>query len=103
MKSAVKLQLPDLFHQIVAEAVMRLLFDEPEPGFFVDMAGGMKDAVRPQRDLLVPGLPGESHAFTDQALADAHAPSARLDQQHAQLGHSLRFFDKKHTAGDLAA
>src|SRR5262245_15126157 len=96
-----QLQLPVLSHQIVAEAVMRLLLDQPEPGLFVDMAGGMKEAVRPQHDLLVPGLPGETHAFADQALADAHTPRARLDQQQAQLGHSLRFFDKKYTAGDL--
>src|SRR5262245_63449086 len=67
------------------------------------MPGGVEYAVRPQCDLLVSRLPGEPHAFIDQALADAHSPRARLDQQQTQLRNRLRFFDQEHTTGDLAA
>src|SRR5262245_53181602 len=82
---------------------MRLFFDEPETGFFIDMPGGVKQAVRPKRDLLVSRLPGEPQAFIDQALADAQPPRARLDQQQAQLRHRIRFFDEEYAAGDLAS
>src|SRR5215475_266356 len=82
---------------------MRLLMNELETGLFVDVTGGVEHAVRPQHDLLVPRLTGEAHAFVDQALADAHPPRARFDQQQAQLRHRLRLFDEEYTAGDPAA
>src|SRR5262249_13723871 len=87
----------------MAEAMMRLLFDEPEAGFFIDMPGGVEHAVRPQRDLFVSRLPGEPYALIDQPFADAHPARARLNQQQAQLRHRLRLFDEEHGADDLAA
>src|SRR5215217_1711032 len=42
-------QLPGLSYQIMPEAMMRLLVDEPEAHRFVDAAGGVKHVIRPQR------------------------------------------------------
>src|SRR5918994_4388310 len=49
-------QLPGLSYQIMPEAMMRLLVDEPEVHRFVDAAGGGKNEIFPQHDLLCGGL-----------------------------------------------
>src|SRR5438093_7733541 len=46
-----QLELPGLADQVVAEAVMRLLLDQPIAGLFVEVPGGMEHTVRPEDDL----------------------------------------------------
>jgi hypothetical protein len=41
-----------------------------EAGLFVDVAGGIEFALRPQDHFLVSHLPREAHALTYQAGAD---------------------------------
>src|SRR5829696_2976993 len=95
-------QLPGLSNQIMPEAMMRLLVDEPEAHSFVDAAGGVKHVIRPQGDLSVAGLSGEANTFFHQAAADAEPAYFRLDEEKSQLGDLLRLPDEEHTTDDLA-
>jgi hypothetical protein len=57
--------------EIEDEFEFRLLFD--------------RDALGPQRDLVVAARPREADAFLYQGAADAEVARLRLDQDHAQL------------------
>src|SRR3989442_225426 len=91
-----QLQIPGLSHQVVPEAVMRLLVHEAEAGLFVDAPGGMQHVVGPQREPAVAALAGEAPAFAYKALADPEPARPGLDQEQTQLRDRLRFLDAKH-------
>src|SRR6185369_140038 len=65
------------------------------------MASGVKIALRPQRDLLVAGLTGESDTFVDQFCANAKSPGAGLDIQKPQLCDGLGLLDQEDRTDDL--
>src|SRR5437867_12839555 len=64
-------EIPGLTDEILAEALVAVLGDEPEAGVFVETPRGAEHAVRPERDFPVARAPGEPDAFTDQPAADA--------------------------------
>src|SRR5437879_7813544 len=91
-----QVEIPGLSHQVVPEAVVRLLVHEAKARLFVDASGGMQHVVGPQREPAVAGLAGEAHAFAYKALADPEPARPGLDQEQAQLRDRLRFLDAKH-------
>src|SRR5829696_3021633 len=95
-------QLPGLSYQIMPEAMMRLLVDEPEAHRFVDAAGGGKHVIRLQGDLSVAGLSGEADTFFHQAAADAKPAYFRIVEEMSLLRHILRLPAEQHTSDDLA-
>src|SRR5713101_1062115 len=96
-----QLQLPGFSCQVITKGVVPLFAGQAEAGLFVDVPGGMEDALRPERDLSIACLAGKAHTFAHQAGADAQPPRRRLNQQQAQLGHGLRLFDQEDGAYDL--
>ncbi len=94
-------QLPGLSDEIMPEALMRFLPDESITGRDVDLPGGVQHVVRPQDDLPVSDLAGESGAFLDQPGADSQPASRRLDQQEAEFRHALRLLDQEDRADVL--
>src|SRR5260370_38263064 len=95
-------QVPGCYCQVISKVVVPLFAGQAEAGLFVDVPGGMEDALRPERNLSIACLPGKAHTFTHQAGADAQPPRRRLNQQQAQLGDGLRLFDQKDGACDLS-
>src|SRR5262245_48102351 len=98
---ASQLELPGFTHEIVPEAVVRLLVHQAKPGLLVDLPGGEQDAVGPERELAVAALPREPDALGHEPGADAEAAGAGLDQQQAQPGDGLRPPDHEHRADGL--
>jgi hypothetical protein len=78
-------QLPVLTDQVVTEAVVSFLVDQPEAGRLVDPPGRHQDVVRPQDDRVIAGLRRERGARLDQARTDPETARPRLDQEDAQL------------------
>src|SRR5262249_13873710 len=75
-----QIEIPVLSDELLAEVVVPPGFDEPEAGMLVDTSGGGEDAMRPEGDLAVARLAGETHALIDQPRADpepARPPPAR--------------------------
>lgn len=77
--SRLKIKIPSFCDKVETEAVMRFAADSPKSGGFVDAAGGIEMALRPERDFLVAGLARETDAFVHEAAADAEAARARFD------------------------
>src|SRR5438132_6042870 len=75
---------------------------QSEAGFFVNAAGGVKVALRPQSDFLVAGLASEADTLVNQAFADSQAAGLRFHQQQAQLGNRLCFLNQEYRADNLA-
>lgn len=76
--------------------------DEPEAGPLVDVAGGGKHAVGPQRDHAVARLAREAERFLDQPRADAEPTRARFDQKKAQPRDRVGFAHKEDRPDILA-
>src|SRR5258706_15176481 len=95
-------ELPRLGDERGAEAGVALLAHEGEPLGRVDPPGREQDALRPERDRAVAGLAREAHALVDEALADAEATRARIDDEEAELGHPAGALHEKHGAHALA-
>ena len=59
--------------------------------------------MRPQRDLLVPGLAREPHAFVGQPRTETEAAAFRIDQQQADARGIGRSIFHQHDAADVLA
>ena len=57
---------------------MRLLFNQTKAGRLIDAAGGDQHVVRPRRDLVIGGSPGEANAFADKTAPDPERACLRL-------------------------
>lgn len=95
-------QVPGLADELVAEAVVWLVVDEPESRSLAEVASGVKDVAGPEGNPFVAGRSGEADALVDRPRANAQPTGGRLDQQHAEPGDRLRLPDKKHRADHLA-
>src|SRR5258708_4955130 len=80
-----QLQLPGLADEVDAKAVMLLLPDAAKPRPLVDSARGDQDALGPQRDRGVAGLPRKADALLRQRAPDAQPARLSLHQQQAQF------------------
>ena len=78
-----QLQLPGLFHKVMAEAVVWRLAHQMEPGLLVDMSCGVQHVICPQCDLPIAHLPSETQAFIHQPRTDAKPARRRLDKQQS--------------------
>src|ERR1700761_8840202 len=96
-----ELPAPVLADQIGAEAVVRLLALQREPGPLVDAAGTGQHAVGPEHHLGVAGRPREPQALLDQLRAEAQAPGGRFDPQQPELGHRVGLTYAEDRAGPL--
>ncbi len=74
-------ELPGLRHQVVPEAVMRLLLDQAKAGLLVDVPRRVKNVVGPENDLPVTGQSRKADALGHQPLAQAEPSSGGLDQE----------------------
>jgi hypothetical protein len=70
-----QLQLPRLAHQIMPEAVVPLLPNQMETGFFVRVNSRAQIPLRPQRDGLIASLTREANTFVHQPAT--YSKSAR--------------------------
>src|SRR5262249_17156601 len=77
--------LPVLPHEILPEAVMRLLGNELEPGSLVDPPRLHEHIVGPQHHVPIPCPPREPHTLVHEPGTDTVAPSTRLDQEQPEL------------------
>lgn len=77
---------------------MAFPMDEMETGVFVDAAGRVEMALRPEGDFPVADLTREGNAFVHEATTDAEATRLWFDEQQTQLGDRCRFFDKGYRA-----
>src|SRR5215468_9061663 len=80
-----QVKFPGLARKILPEAVMLFFAHDLEPCLFVEVSRRMKNALRPQRHLLVSRLPRESNAFLNKPLADSKPPRLWFHVQQAQL------------------
>src|SRR5262245_24481657 len=97
-----QLQLPGLADQVVTEAMVALLVNQPEPRGLVDAPRRHEHAVGPERHLAVAHLPREAHALGAEARADTETARAGLDEQETQLAHGLGALHEEHRPDDLA-
>src|ERR1700679_2492270 len=95
---ASQLAFPGLADQILPKAAMRLGFHERKASVLIDLAGGNQNALRPQRDSAIAAGAREGDAFGDQALPEALAARARLDQQQAEVCDLVVAPDPEHRA-----
>src|SRR5437660_682879 len=95
-------ELPGLRDQVVAEALVRLLLEQPKADAGVDVARRQQIALRPQPHLAVTGGTREADALVHQTAADAQPARLRLDQEQAQLADRLCRLDQKDASHTLA-
>ena len=69
-------QLPGLAHQVVPEAVVRLLVHQPEAGLLVDAPRGAQHVVGPQRDRAVARPPARSATHSSTSRRPIPSPRA---------------------------
>lgn len=98
VNAGLQAQAPGLAEEFRAEFVVWFGLDDFEADGRVDPPCGGEDAVRPQHDLAVAGLPRKADAFLDKPAADPEPARLRLDDQHAQPGDRVAFLDDKHRA-----
>jgi hypothetical protein len=67
----------------VAEAVVRLRFDELEASALIDTSGVLEHIVGPKDHLLVSAAPRETDALADEAGTDSHPARVRLHEEQA--------------------
>src|SRR5262245_43882215 len=77
-----QVERPGLAHEVVAEAAVRLRFDEAIAGRLVETPRVREDAVGPQHDAGVAGRACEDPALLDEATADAEAARTGLYVEH---------------------
>src|SRR5207244_11500527 len=82
-------ELPGLRDQVVAEALVRLLLEQPKADAGVDVARRQQVALRPQPHLAVTGGTREADALIHQTAADAQPARLGLDQEQAPLADRL--------------
>src|SRR5262249_37779732 len=100
-RAGLERQLPDPGDEIVAaETRVRFFAGAHEAGFLVQMPRRKQLALRPEHDLLVPGLAGETDALSDEPLADAVSARGRFDVEQPQFGDRLRLVHEKDRACD---
>jgi hypothetical protein len=58
-----QVEFPGLGRKILPEAVMLFFAHDPEPCLFINVSGCVKNALCPERDLLISHLPRESEAL----------------------------------------
>src|SRR5438552_3452093 len=85
----------------MAEAVVRLLGNQPEAGSGIDAASRQEDTLRPQANGVVTRLSSEGNQLIHQVAADAEPASIRLDQKQPQFGDAATGSDQEHTADRL--
>ncbi len=85
------------------ETAVGLPLDEGEPGLHVDLPRRREDVVRPEGDLPVAGLTGESDALVDEARSEAHPSRFRLYEEKPELRLFLPRRDEEDAPQELPA
>src|SRR5712664_2838559 len=98
-----ELQLPGLADEIDAKTMVLLFLDAAKSGALINSARGEKDALGPERDRSIAGLPCEMDALLGEGAPDAKSSRFFLHQQQAQFRGLVRRLDQKHRADRLAA
>lgn len=76
------------------------LFDEFEPGLFVEVAGGGEDVVGPEGELAVAMGTGEVDGGLQHMFAEALTAHVRLDVEEAEFGNLGGFLDEEERTDD---
>src|SRR5260370_42456823 len=100
---ALKLQLPGFTDEIDAKTMVLLFLDAAKSGALINSARGEEDALGPERDRCIAGLPCEMDALLGEGAPDAKSSRFFLHQQQAQFRGLVRRLDQKHRADRLAA
>ncbi len=98
----VQLEPPRLADEVVTEAVVRLLVDQPEPGRLVDPPAATSTSLVHSTIDPYPARRGERHALVDQPPAEAQATGPRLDEQDPQLRRVVVAVAAQHAPGPHA-
>src|SRR5687768_9475010 len=64
---------------------MLFFLDQAKAVRLVNVPGGVENAVRPERELLVFPLSGKSDAFVDETLSDSLSARGRCHEQQPEL------------------
>src|SRR5688500_20238357 len=80
-----EVELPVLAGEILAKAGMSLLPRQLEAVRLVNVAGGVENAVRPERELLVFRLSSKSDAFVDETVSDSLSARRASPGQQPEL------------------
>src|SRR5271156_6946017 len=95
---ASQLAFPGLADQVLPKTAMRLGLYKRKARVLVDLAGANQNALRPKRDPAIAAGARKRDAFGDEALAEALAARARLDQQQAEFCHFVVASNQEHRA-----
>ena len=69
----------------MAEAMMRLFFNQMETGSFVNAVRSGENALRPKNDLSIACCASETDALVYQGVPEACTSGAGLDKQETKL------------------
>src|SRR5215467_3051094 len=80
-----QIEFPGLSRKILPETVMLFFVHKPEPCLLINASGCVKNALCPERDLLISGLPRESNALLNSPFANSKPARLRFHMQQPQL------------------
>src|SRR5260370_34234153 len=66
-----QLHLPGFSCQVITKGVVPLFAGQAEADLFVDVPGGIEDALRPERYLSISCLPCKAHTYYHHERSDA--------------------------------
>ena len=93
---------PSLADEVFSEAVYLFFFDQMETCFLIELSGIDKHTGCPEDHVLVAREPRKPNTLFQQPIADSHAPGARVNVEHPQLGGRLVMFDDKDRTDNCA-
>src|SRR5262252_1903743 len=90
-----QIEFPSLSRKILPKTVMLFFVHNAEPCLPINASGCVKNALRPEGDLLISGLPRESNALLNKPFANSKPARLPFHMQQPQLCDFVRCFRNK--------